>query len=103
MHSSLLGWNLEDAKDDLRALEALGHRIVGEVDQLIHPRQVHVKTGRHPGEKYKDALEEELTVEIVAVIPSLGEVLKLLAGWQDEMPKPDSLDWLRSRVAAKGT
>ena len=61
-----------------------------------------MKTGQHPGERYKDALEEELTVEILAVIPSLGEVLKLLGGWQDEMPKPDSVAWLRSRVASQG-
>src|SRR5207302_5390866 len=101
VHSSLVGWNLEDAKDDLRALEALGHQIVGEVEQLVHPRQVQVKTGRHPGEKYKDALEEELTVEILAVIQSSDEVSALLDGWRGQVSQPDSLEWLRARVAGR--
>src|SRR5439155_3838133 len=32
VHSNWVGWNVEDAKDDLRALEALEHRIVGELE-----------------------------------------------------------------------
>jgi hypothetical protein len=101
VHSGLVGWNIEDAKDDIRALEALGHRIVGELDHLVHPRQVRAKTGTDPGEKYKDALAEELEVEILAVIPSAEEVAALLDGWQEQVSQPDSLTWLRERVAQR--
>jgi hypothetical protein len=103
VHSNWVGWNVEDAKDDLRALEALEHRIVGELDHLLHPRQVYAKTGTHPGERYKEALTEELTVEILAVIPDLDVVQALLDGWQEEVAKPDSLTWLRARIASRAT
>jgi hypothetical protein len=103
VHSNWVGWNVEDAKDDLRALEALEHRIVGELDHLLHPRQVYAKTGTHPGERYKEALTEELTVEILAVIPDSDEVVTLLDGWQEEAAKPDSLTWLRARIASRAT
>jgi hypothetical protein len=98
VHSALVGWNIEDAKDDIRALAALGHRLVSDVEELFHPRQVQAKTGRHPGDKYKDALEEELTVEILATVESLDAVTARLAGWQDAMREPDGLSWLRTRV-----
>jgi len=99
VHSPWVGWNLEDAKDDMRALAALEHEIVGEFEHLLHPRQVHAKTGRHPGERYKDALTEELTVEILDVVRSESEVVRLLGGWPREVDKPDSLKWLRARIA----
>ena len=43
---------------------------------------------------------EGLTVEVVAVVPGTDEVHAALAGWQDEMQKPASVEWLRSRVSA---
>ena len=101
VHSYWVGWNVEDAKDGLRAMAALEHRIVGEFDHLLHPRQVYVKTGKHPGDKYKDALTEELGVEILRVIPDLRDVTTLLDGWQQQVAQPDSLTWLRDRVAAR--
>ena len=101
VHSRLVGWNIEDAKDDLRALEALGHRIGSGIEHLVHPRQVRAKTGSDIGEKYKDALAEELTVEVLGVIPSADAVTSLLSGWQDHVSQPDSLSWVRERVAAR--
>jgi hypothetical protein len=76
---------------------------VGELDHLLHPRQVYAKTGTHPGERYKEALTEELTVEILAVIADSDEVVTLLDGWQEEAAKPDSLTWLRARIASRAT
>lgn len=101
VRSGLVGWNIEDAKDDIRALEALGHRIVSELEHLVHPRQVRAKTGSDPGEKYKDALTEELEVEILAVITSADKVAAVLDGWQQQVSQPDSLTWLRERVAQR--
>jgi hypothetical protein len=101
VHSGLVGWNIEDAKDDIRALEALGHRIVSELEHLVHPRQVRAKTGNDPGEKHKDALAEELEVEILAVIPSAEEVAALLDGWLQQVSQPGSLEWLQEHVAQR--
>jgi len=101
VHNRFVGWNIEDAKDDIRALEALGHRIVSEIDHLIHPRQVRAKTGSDPGDKYKDALAEELTVEILDVIPSADDVATLLAGWQEQVSEPDGVAWVRERVGSR--
>lgn len=95
----LLGWDHYDTKDELRDLEALGHRILGAASHLLHPRQVQAKTGATPASARKDALTQELTVEIVAVVPAEAEVRALLSGWEDEVDKPDSLSWLRRRLA----
>jgi hypothetical protein len=99
VHSGLVGWNVENAKDDIRALEALGHRIVSEIEHLVHPRQVRAKTGGDLGDKYKDALADELDVEILAVVPTAEDAGSLLAGWQEQVSQPDSLKWLRQKVA----
>jgi hypothetical protein len=40
----------------------------------------------------------ELAVEILAVIATPDELHRALAGWEDAMSTPGSVDWLRSRV-----
>jgi hypothetical protein len=40
-----------------------------------------------------------VTVEILAVIPARDTINAVLAGWSDEMQKPNSVAWLRGRVA----
>ena len=42
---------------------------------------------------------EALAVEVLAVIPTTDELHSALAGWQDEMTKPNSIEWVRTRVA----
>ncbi|HLK45694.1 MAG TPA: hypothetical protein VKT18_06875 [Acidimicrobiales bacterium] len=39
-----------------------------------------------------------LTVEVLAVIPTVDEVHEALAGWQDHMSSPDSIEWLKGQV-----
>jgi hypothetical protein len=41
-----------------------------------------------------------VTVEILGVVPDRARVDELLAGWQDEMGKPNSLQWVRDRLSA---
>ncbi len=43
---------------------------------------------------------ESVTVEILAVIEQRDGVETALAGWQDAMSQPDSLEWVRGRVTA---
>ncbi len=39
-----------------------------------------------------------LTVDVVAHLDTIDDVHRVLAGWQDEMAKPDSISWLRQQV-----
>jgi len=43
---------------------------------------------------------DALTVEILAVIPTVDELHAALSGWEGEVGKPGSLDWVRARVTA---
>jgi hypothetical protein len=43
---------------------------------------------------------EELTVEILAVVPTADALHQALEGWQQEMANPSSLDWLRAHLSA---
>jgi hypothetical protein len=42
---------------------------------------------------------ESVTVEVLAVIEGRDAVTAALAGWRDAMARPDSLAWVRARVA----
>jgi hypothetical protein len=42
---------------------------------------------------------ESVTVEVLAVIQGRDVINSVLAGWQDAMGKPNSLAWVRGRVA----
>lgn len=40
-----------------------------------------------------------VTVEILANVPTRDEIESRLAGWEDAMPEPGSIDWVRQRVS----
>jgi hypothetical protein len=42
---------------------------------------------------------EDVTVEIIGVVATRGAVDSLLDGWQDAMTGPNSIAWVRERVA----
>jgi len=44
---------------------------------------------------------ESVTVEILGVIKGRDAIDSALAGWQEAMAKPNSLTWMRARVAGK--
>jgi hypothetical protein len=44
---------------------------------------------------------ESVTVEILGVIKGRDAINSALAGWSDAMAKPNSLAWVRGRVAGK--
>jgi hypothetical protein len=46
---------------------------------------------------------ESVTVEVLAVIEGSDAVKSVLTGWQDAMSQPDSLAWVRARVAEVGS
>ena len=44
---------------------------------------------------------QSVTVEVLAVIETRDAVTAALTGWQDAMSQPDSLAWVRARVAGE--
>jgi hypothetical protein len=42
---------------------------------------------------------ESVTIEVLGVVEGRERVNTLLRGWQDAMSQPDSLAWVRSRIA----
>jgi len=46
---------------------------------------------------------EELTVKVIAVVPTLDEVHQTILGWEHEMQAPGSTVWLRNALRAYAT
>lgn len=95
----LVGWVGYALKDDVRELGWIEHRIVGVAEHLIHPRQIRAKTGAESDHHPKEALTEDLTVEVLQVVSDLSGVQALLSGWEKAVEKPDNLGWLRARLS----
>jgi hypothetical protein len=52
------------------------------------------------GGEYLARMPDELvTVEVLGVVPTLEGVEHLLAGWPEAMGEPNSLQWVRTRLA----
>ena len=98
----LVGWTGYALEDDARAVSRIEHRILGAAQHLIHPRQIRAKTGDESQDDNKEALTEDLQVEVLGIIPDVERVDKVLAGWEQAMDQPDSLAWLRARLSAEG-
>ena len=98
----LVGWTGYALEDNARAVSRIEHRILGAAQHLIHPRQIRAKTGEESEDYSKEALTEDLEVEVLGVIPDAGRVDRVLAGWQDAMGEAGSLAWLRERLSAEG-
>jgi len=43
---------------------------------------------------------EAVTVEVLGVVTSREEIERLLTGWEDAMPEPGSIAWVRERIPA---
>jgi hypothetical protein len=44
---------------------------------------------------------QSVTVEVLAVIEGRDAINSVMTGWQDAMSQPDSLAWVRARVAGE--
>ena len=52
------------------------------------------------GDEFVESLgTEAMTVEVLGTVEDRAHVDQLLDGWQDAMVKPNSLSWVRERVA----
>jgi hypothetical protein len=41
---------------------------------------------------------EEMTVEIIASVPSTDELHEAITGWEEQMAQPNSIGWLRDAL-----
>jgi hypothetical protein len=78
---------------------------VADTGELYVMREPNAPIDMDPvGDEVVESLEtSQLTVEVLGVVEGREAVDQLLAGWEDEMPKPDSLDWVRAQVGRVGT
>ena len=54
------------------------------------------------GDEFVESLHTNvMTVEVLGTVEGRAAVDQLLDGWQDEMVKPNSLSWVRERVAQR--
>ena len=54
------------------------------------------------GDTYEPELDTKtLVVEVLGVVSDRAEVDRILEGWQAEMERPNSVQWIRDRLAAR--
>jgi hypothetical protein len=41
---------------------------------------------------------DELTVQVLAVVPTADALHEMIRGWEEEMDKPNSLEWVRAAL-----
>ena len=46
--------------------------------------------------------EHQLGVEVLGVIAGVDAIEAVMSGWEQAMPRPDGISWLRERVANAG-
>jgi hypothetical protein len=98
----LVGWTGYALEDNARAVARIEHRILGAAQHLIHPGHIRAKMGEESEDYDKEALTEDLQVDVLGVIPEAERVDRVLAGWEQAMEQPDSLAWLKARLSAEG-
>ena len=73
-------------------------RDTGELYAMREPVEPMVVDGA--GDEFVPRMPTEIvTVEVLGRVATLEGVERLLAGWPDQMTKPNSLQWVRDRLA----
>lgn len=74
---------------------------VADTGELYVMREPDVPINMDPvGDEFVESLPTEaVTVEVLGVASGRDAVDQLLVGWEDAMVQPDSLAWVRARVA----
>jgi hypothetical protein len=71
----------------------------GELYVMVEPTPAIVPDGL--GDEFLRRIPtKSLTVDVLGVVPTREGVDQTLAGWPDAMPTPNSIAWVRSRLAA---
>ena len=97
----------EDLDNVVRTLKDLPHDVAAATAALVerlHPRHARAKTTTQPRRhEDQDAYDEELVVEVLAVVFSAEEVEAILSGWEEHVSTPDGLGWVRDRLAQRAS
>jgi hypothetical protein len=95
----------EDLDNFVRTLKDLPHDVAAATAALVerlHPRHARAKTTTHlRHHEDEDAYDEELLVEVLAIIFSAEEVEAILSGWQEHVSTPDGLAWVRDHLGQR--
>jgi len=77
---------------------------VADTGELYAMREPDAPIDMDPvGDEFVEKLPTELvTVEVLGVVPGRDAVDALLAGWQDAMGAPNSVEWVVTRLARAG-
>lgn len=93
----------EDLDNFVRTLKDLAHDVTAVTARLVerlHPRHARAKTTMHL-ERHEEAYNEELVVDVLAVIASAQEVEAILTDWEEHVSTPNGLAWVRDRLAQR--
>ena len=71
----------------------------GEVYAMFEPVEPMASDGI--GDSFPQHLPTKaVTVEVLGVVPTREAIDELLAGWEEAMPEPGSIAWVRARIPA---
>src|SRR5579872_3370024 len=92
-----IGWS--DSNIRHHSFDIYWVRDTGEVYSMTRPP---IKEWRHFSEDAnEDELDvEDMTVEVLAVVPDEDKVTELLDGWEDHVREENSLAWAKARLAS---
>jgi hypothetical protein len=94
----------ERVREWVEAVQDVAAGAVEEVEELFVPRHRLAKRAGERAlehaEEREDTEEDDIDVEVLATVPSRADVDRLLDGWQEAILRPDSVRWLRERVAS---
>lgn len=78
---------------------------VADTGELYAMREPNAPINMDPvGDEYIEKLPtESVTVDVLGVVPDRESVDALLAGWEEAMRAPNSVEWVRARVAASAS
>ena len=78
---------------------------VADTGELYAMREPNAPINMDPvGDEYIEKLPtESVTVEVLGVVPARDALDAVLDGWQQAMGTPNSVEWVRARVAASAS
>jgi hypothetical protein len=86
-------WSNEGGRCEVSWVEA-----TGELYAMVEPTAQYTADGvggMHPG----SMTAHDLVIEVLGVIPGRDAITHVMSGWEEAMTQPNSLGWVRERVA----
>ena len=71
----------------------------GEVYAMLEPSGHVVEIDPIGDERVEGPAVSELVIEVLGVVEGRDAIARVMSGWEDAMNTPNSLDWVRNRIA----